>query len=53
MHVATPSERRRTRSPGPTYDVKIVAGRRVVVYHDKNKKEEKVEEQKKDSENDR
>ena len=26
---------RRPRSPIPTYDVKIIAGRRVVIFHDK------------------
>jgi len=43
MRVVTPTNRRRTRSPGPSYDVKIVAGRRVVVYHDKEEKKKAEE----------
>ena len=30
-------------SPFPTYDVKIIAGRRVVIFHDRNKEQEKQE----------
>ena len=38
-HIAVPSSggRRPARSPPPAYDVKIVAGRRVVIYRDKEK----------------
>ena len=32
-----PRPRRRPPPPFPTYDVKIVAGRRVVIFHDKKK----------------
>ena len=37
MYVAEPPARRRVAEDVPSYDVKIIAGRRVIIYHDESK----------------
>lgn len=37
MYVAEPPARRRVADDVPSYDVKIIAGRRVIIYHDESK----------------